>query len=175
MFGDSIQAERVTGMSPIHAQPDAPRASPQSARPKAKTTPSAVWRCLLVSSNDGLIEGMRHAAAGAGWDCVACRDPQESLRLAMLHRFALALVDIDPVKNRRVLSDLFRLITGSEPGLVVAYDGGAAAASELWAREHGAWMYVPGVDDWSDLELVCREARRITDKIRERNELEAST
>jgi hypothetical protein len=39
------------------------------------------------------------------------------------------------------------------------------ALGEVWSRQLGVWMYLPGVDCESDLALVCGEARSIVEKL----------
>jgi hypothetical protein len=36
---------------------------------------------------------------------------------------------------------------------------------EVWSRQLGVWMYLPGVDSESDLALVYSEARGIVEKL----------
>jgi hypothetical protein len=36
---------------------------------------------------------------------------------------------------------------------------------EIWARQLGAWMYLPGVNDHSDVAMLCGEARNAAEKL----------
>jgi hypothetical protein len=36
---------------------------------------------------------------------------------------------------------------------------------EVWSRQLGVWMYLPGVDSQSDIALLCGEARNILRKL----------
>ena len=36
---------------------------------------------------------------------------------------------------------------------------------EVWSRQLGVWMYLPGVDGRSDIALLCGEARNILKKM----------
>ena len=36
---------------------------------------------------------------------------------------------------------------------------------EVWSRQLGVWMYLPGVDSQSDIALLCGEARNILTKL----------
>lgn len=42
------------------------------------------------------------------------------------------------------------------------------AMGEVWSRQLGVWMYLPGVDCQSDIALLCSEARSILEKLRGR-------
>jgi hypothetical protein len=39
------------------------------------------------------------------------------------------------------------------------------AMGEVWSRQLGVWMYLPGVDGHSDIALLCSEARNILEKL----------
>ncbi len=162
-------------MSPTRAtlEAAASRTSVEAARLKPKGALGSASKCLLVSSDQDFLDGMSRAASVAGWQCASCRHPEDSLRQAFLNRFGLAIVDIGPAKNRRSLTDLFRLVIDSGSGLVIAYDKRGDPTLELWARENGAWLYVPGIADWEDLSLACREAMRVNQHIRNRDAIGA--
>ncbi len=36
---------------------------------------------------------------------------------------------------------------------------------EIWSRQLGVWMYLPGVDDESDIAMLCGEARNAVEKL----------
>jgi hypothetical protein len=38
-------------------------------------------------------------------------------------------------------------------------------SGEVWSRQLGVWMYLPGVDSESDIALLCGEARNILKKL----------
>ena len=46
---------------------------------------------------------------------------------------------------------------------------------EVWSRQLGVWMYLPGVDNESDLALVGSEARSIVEKLAGRTLLAGRT
>lgn len=161
-------------MSPTQTAQDAKRTSAEGRRSARRRTTGFAGKCLLVSAEEAFLEGMQRAATGAGWDCALSTSPQDSLRRAFLHCFGLAIVDIHPVEHRKMLSDLFRILSSSAGGLVVAYDGKAEPASELWARQNGAWLYVPGAAEWDSLSVACAEARRVHEKTSNRDTQGAS-
>lgn len=151
-------------MSPLQTAHDAKRTSAEGRRGARRRTAGFAGKCLLVSKEEAFIEGMQRAASGAGWDCASSDDPRDSLRRAFLHCFGLAIVDIAPTLHRQLLSDLFRILNGTSGGLVIAYDRRADPEAELWARQNGAWLYVPGVADWDSLSTACAEARRLHER-----------
>jgi hypothetical protein len=36
---------------------------------------------------------------------------------------------------------------------------------EVWSRQLGVWMYLPGIDSQSDIALLCSEARNVLRKL----------
>lgn len=156
-------------MSPLNTALPEERTRAKTRRPPPKSLSGSPGKCLLVSTDEACLEGMRHAASGAGWDCLPCECPKDSLRQAFLERYALAIVDIVPAEHRRQLTDLLRILANSSQGLVIAYDRWGEPASELWARENGVWLYLPGVADWEELTSACQEARRIREQIENRD------
>jgi len=39
------------------------------------------------------------------------------------------------------------------------------ANGEVWSRQLGVWMYLPGVDCQSDIALLCAEAKHVLEKL----------
>lgn len=158
-------------MTPPTAVRDAKQPSSESLRSPPRKRMGREGKCLLVSSDSKVLDGMGRAAVMAGWDCFPCSSPEESLRQAFLERYSLGIVDVEPAEHRRELKDLFRLLGDSASGLVIACDRSGDAATELWARESGVWLYVPGVADWSELSTACFEAKRVFEKRGNRDSL----
>ncbi|MCA9240982.1 MAG: hypothetical protein KDA37_12315 [Planctomycetales bacterium] len=157
-------------MSVVKTQTKA-ASSKVAASPKRKGTrpkSGSQNKCLLVGSDEAFLVGAGDVAAAAGWDCDPCPRVEESLRRAFLQRYGLAIVDVGAAEHRHTLADLFRVITGSGGGLVLACDRQGDTPSELWSRENGAWLYLPGVSSWEDLTHACHEAIRINQRLREK-------
>lgn len=166
----------------------------QAAKTESKRTATSLWACLLVSADERLRRRMSLAATSAGWNPVECQTPEESLRQAVLINFPLALVDLggayqatsggrsDSTASGARASegaiatphpagfasygDLLRMLKQSASNLVVICDRDSNPEGELWSRQLGAWMYLPNVDEKSDLARICREAKAIAEKLR---------
>lgn len=160
-------------MSPLQTAHDAKRTSAEGRRSARRRSAGFAGKCLLVSKEEAFLEGMKRAASGAGWDCATSMSARDSLRRAFLHCFGLAIVDIDPSAQRQLLADLFRILKSGSGGLVIAYDRNAEPESELWARQNGAWLYVPGAAEWDSLSVACAEARRLQERTTNRDTLGA--
>lgn len=161
MAATTVGAPRLTSRT-------APGAKPQRPPDGGSSAPS--WPCLLASSDGHLREQIGSAAAEFGWTTVHSEGPRDALRHAVLHSFALAFVDIDggaDAGSLQAYAELLQALRGSPPGLVIVCErGGGEAQRELWAREQGAWLYLPEVDSQSDFNGLCREARAVAEKLR---------
>ncbi len=107
------------------------------------------------------------SAVEVGWDLIVCRDAERAVAQAARHRVHLALIDLvhsgsGPPPGFRKLSE--RLATADGPLLVICGHEGDAL-EEIWARQLGAWLYLPGVTEESDVVLLCDEARAVVEKL----------
>lgn len=148
------------------------RASPLprgTATPNRNAPPAASWPCLVTSTDEQLAQWISLAAQASGWSVVSCSSAKDSLRQAVLHDFPLAMLDYggDPA-HRATLAELVRLLKSSTGSVQVVCERepDVECSGERWARESGAWLYLPDVNSSSDLAGVCREARSVVEKLR---------
>lgn len=128
---------------------------------------TALRQCLVVSSHPQRCESLREAAIDGGWLPIVFADAElawdESRRSVML----LVVVDVHDATDRpaeacrRLVERLSR-----ESGRLLAVCGGDALApqDEIWARQLGAWMVMPGVVDAHDLAAVYEEAGKVIER-----------
>ncbi len=134
--------------------------------PKSKTQ-RAVYQCLIATRNDQRSELLVRSAEKVGWDLIVCRDAERAARQAARERIHLAIIDLvntgtDPPPGFRKLSEALAARDG--PLLVICGHEGDAI-EEIWARQLGVWLYLPGVDQSSNVVLLCNEARTVMDKL----------
>jgi hypothetical protein len=121
--------------------------------------------CLVVSG-DTSRRGRFEAAVGlAGW--LECAAPQTTaeLRRAIVRDYRLAIVDITAPLGDRV-NDTIEVAEefAARPGTLLVICGSEDNVhEELWARQLGTWLYLPGVCDGDSLTSLCVEARRLRD------------
>ena len=130
-------------------------------------TRRAVYQCLIVSQCNERSEMLGRSAEEVGWDLIVCRDAQRALMQAARHRIHLAFIDLvhsgaGPPSGFRKLSE--QLATRDGPLLVVCGHEGDAL-EEIWARQLGVWLYLPGVTEESNVILLCDEARAVVEKL----------
>jgi len=135
----------------------------------------SAWHCLVVSSCHKQREIIGQKAFGAGWITLGCENASDAL--AQLCRNPVKLVIMDVQGEAATCSSIAKLAehimwTG---GMLLVTIGDAAQAdaaqvqesqkTEAWARQLGVWSYLPGINDHSDLSLVCSQALEVTEKL----------
>jgi ActR/RegA family two-component response regulator len=123
-----------------------------------------VFQCLIVSADPRRRRMLEQAAAEGGWKTFPCADAPSAL--THIHRWLmqLAVVDLEAqapesfrplVEQLTACSGLLSIVCGNEGNV----------EEEIWARQRGAWMYLPGVSDSSNVSLLCGEARQIAERL----------
>lgn len=157
-------------LSPVEKK-GAPRGSPAAAAGSTRTavaSTAAALPCLLTSQDKPLREWMAATAMAAGWHAVGCDNPAGALRQAVLRRFRFAVIDLGPSSMRRNdFGEVVRVLAATPGNLLVVGqpDADPEGSAELWARERGAWLYLPGMDQRCDLLGVCEQALALAEKL----------
>ena len=129
------------------------------------TRRTAMLDCLVVSGDSARRRRFEAAVELAGW--LECASPETSgeIRQAIDRDFQLVIVDIASPLGDRV-SDSVEIAEemAARPGTLLVICGSEDNVDEeLWARQLGAWLYLPGVCDCDSLTSLCVEARRLRD------------
>lgn len=121
-------------------------------------------QCLVVSTSQPMRELLSQSANVAGWDTVVCADHQNGLAAYNQTRFQMALIDLTgPATATRGLRDLCQTLA-SRPKMLLAVCGSATDPSEeIWARQLGVWLYLPGValEHAEELAAICEQAQLV--------------
>lgn len=128
---------------------------------------TAEHSCFVMSLHADRRGQLASAAAEAGWETVVCDDAQEARDVLHHEPCRLALLDIQDATLVQ-FEDLKRVaeLVVSQPGqLLVVCGNPGDPREELWARQVGAWLYLPGVDADCDLSLICQEARTVVERL----------
>jgi hypothetical protein len=156
-----------------------PKPSATAARFESSQAREAVtgsWSCLIVSPMPEHQQQFSRAAVANGWKSFATSDPHEALKLMCRNSFKMAVLDLQNVaeltdmaqlENYRSLAEYIRwvggvllVINGPEQDSPIQAD-----SLELWARQLGAWSYLPGVLPQSDLSDLCEQALQVVDRL----------
>jgi hypothetical protein len=126
----------------------------------------------LVVSPDPLRQIMfGKAAIRTGWRQVVCSDQASALPHLASGTVGLVLVDTatpnpNTAADRRLLVEL---LSDQKDLLTVVCGRTNDPAEEIWARQCGAWMYLPGVAPESDLDPVLCGAKQAIERLQQRN------
>ena len=132
-----------------------------------RAAPAALRMCLVVSASPLRSQILVRAAHEEHWATIVCRGAEEAARQAVRNRIQLALVDMQavPQSEERAFRSLVEHLASRDGPLVAVCGNPNDNLGEVWSRQLGVWMYLPGVDSESDLALVCSEARSIVEKL----------
>ncbi len=122
-------------------------------------------QCLVLSLNPKRRDMLVRSANEAGWDTVACADAKTAWHTAQRERFAMALVDLETASACDAqYRELAEHMLGSQKTLTVVCGREGDAAEEIWARQTGVWLYLPGVTPDCDIRSLCVEAMPVAQK-----------
>ena len=142
-----------------HDQPRLDRAAKQA-------TAKSTLECLIVSTNARRRELLSRAAADNGWTTVVCGDAESARHLASRIALKLAIVDVERPSPAEAghLRDLSAELARSGGPLLVVCGADGDAQQEIWARQLGAWLFLPGIAVVEAMALLCNEAREAIEK-----------
>lgn len=127
---------------------------------------AALQTCLVVSTSAQRAQRWVRAAHDEQWATIVCSTADEALRQSIRNRIELALVDLQTASasQEQTLRTLVERLAEQRGPLLAVCGSPDDALGEVWSRQLGVWMYLPGVDTHSDIELLCSEARIILEK-----------
>jgi hypothetical protein len=147
-----------------HSDPTTPATTKVASRPARREIKTVdLFHCLIVSAQLSRQEMLARAAAEGGWETVVCGDTSTALGYCRTMFLQLAIVDLDgqPVGE---FDDLLEVLGPAKLLLLVCGNEGDTN-EELRVRQLGAWLYLPGVVETSDVSLLCTEARHIAQRL----------
>lgn len=122
-----------------------------------------LFHCLVVSADAERQAMFSRSATEAGWEVFTVSDAEEALAHHRRAFTQLAFVDLQSDDSGRFYELLERF--AQEKGLLtIACGSDGDMEEEIWVRQVGAWLYLPGVDGETQLSVLCDEARRIVER-----------
>ena len=96
-----------------------------------------------------------------------CTTGDDAIRQSVRQRVDLALVDLQSAiaEQEERLRTLVQQLAARKGPLLAVCGKPDDTTGEVWSRQLGVWMYLPGVDSQSDIALLCGEARNILKKL----------
>jgi hypothetical protein len=124
-------------------------------------------KCLIVSTDITRREALSLAASEAGWDTIVCADEASATTAVLRARFEMAWIDLDGHLPHAAASHLCRSVALLRHVLLVVCGNENDPQEEIWARQLGVWLYLPGLslDDPNQLAVVCEHAQQLTDRM----------
>lgn len=154
----------LTDYKPVVATsivPDTSRARVARAQKRTRTL-----QCLVASGSQPRREMLIKSVNAAGWESLVCNDSIQAW--AALHRevFPMAVVDLQHQVGETVdFRELCEQLASQRNMLLMVCGNEADTTEEVWARQLGAWLYLPGVTAASDLATLCNEGRTIAQRL----------
>jgi len=142
------------------------REQPRLERAVKAIATRGLLECLIVSPRAKQREVLSRAATASGWASVVCSDADTARHLAQRIVVKLAFIDLEQgsldalVGLQDLASDLSRM---GCPLLVVCGTDGDTQ-QEIWARQLGAWLYLPGIAGVEAMTQLCEEARTVIER-----------
>jgi DNA-binding response OmpR family regulator len=154
-------------MSEVQTGVPATLVSPDSTATNGRHAPAALHLCLVVSMSPRRAQLLVRAAHDEQWSTIVCNTAEDALRQSVRQRVDLALVDLQSAQpsEERVLRLLVEQLAARNGPLMAVCGKPDDTTGEVWSRQLGVWMYLPGVDSQSDIALLCAEARNILQKM----------
>jgi hypothetical protein len=156
-------------MSELQTRTPALLVLPEARAPAGRRTLTALQTCLVVSTSAPRAQLLVRAAHEEQWATIVCATAEDALRQTVRQRVQLALVDLQsaPAAQEKPLRNLVEQLAARR--LLLAVCGRPDdSTGEVWSRQLGVWMYLPGVDSQSDISLLCAEARQVLEKLGDR-------
>jgi hypothetical protein len=154
-------------MSDLQLSLPATLSSPDTRATGARRAPPTTHLCLVVSTSARRAQLWVRAAHEEQWATIVCNNADDAIRQAVRQRIELALVDLQsaPPPQERLLRKLVEQLAARNGPLLAVCGKPDDTLGEVWSRQLGVWMYLPGVDCQSDIALLCGEARSILKKL----------
>ncbi len=154
-------------MSELQTSLPATLVSSEPATGSGRPAPKSLHTCLVVSACAGRAQLLVRAAHEQLWATIVCRSAEDALRQSVRRRIQLALVDLQsaPQAEQDAFRTLARQLSGRRETLLAVCGKPDDAAGEIWSRQLGVWMYLPGINGESDVALLCSEARQVLAKL----------
>jgi hypothetical protein len=133
----------------------------------SRRAPAALQTCLVVSTSPRRAQLWVRAAHEEHWATIVCNTADDAIRQSVRQRVELALVDLQsaPRTQEKMLRTLVEQLAARKGPLLAVCGKPDDTTGEVWSRQLGVWMYLPGVDSQSDIALLCAEARNILRKL----------
>lgn len=123
-----------------------------------------LFHCLIVSGDPERQEMLSRAAAESGWETILCSDAASAVSEQRRKFVQLAIVDLEG-DSCGEFGELLERFSSANGLLTVVCGTEGDMEEEIWIRQVGAWLYLPGVNESTDVSLLCVEAKHIVERM----------
>lgn len=154
-------------MSDLQIDSPAILVSSAARAPAGCCAPAALHTCLVVSNAPRRAQMWVRAAHEEHWATIVCTSGDDAVRQSIRQRVDLAIVDLQSAETEQEirLKTLVQQLASRKGPLLAVCGKPEDLSAEVWSRQLGVWMYLPGIDSQSDIALLCCEARNILKKL----------
>lgn len=144
-------------------------------RPPKQATARSTLECLIVSTSTQRRELLSRAATDNGWKTVVSGDADSARRCANRIALKLAIVDLErpSLAESSRLRELTAELAHAGGPLLVICGAENDVKQEIWARQLGVWLYLPGVAVAEAMALLSEQARYLIEKANSESALPA--
>ena len=123
-----------------------------------------LFQCLIVSHDIERQEMLARGAADNGWETIVCGDAESALDHKRRKFVQLAVVDLQS-DYEGDLAELLQQFSSANGMLTIVCGSDCDMEEEIWARQLGVWLYLPGVNDGTNVAMLCGEAKHIVERM----------
>ena len=122
-----------------------------------------ILQCLVSSASKARRNLISSAANGVGWETIVCASADIALCEVKRNRVQLAMVDlVDRGETPQGARELVQTLIQDSSQILVGVCGHEAnPEEEIWVRQLGIWLYLPGVTTSSEIATLCEHAMQI--------------
>jgi DNA-binding NtrC family response regulator len=121
------------------------------------------FQCLVVSANRRRGDVLARAAATGGWRPLVSVDADSALTCLSRSVVQLAVVDLE--ESPAEFRDLIREIAARTGLLLIVCGNEGSIDEEIWVRQNGAWLYLPGAVTGEKFAQLCGESLQIAQRL----------
>lgn len=151
-------------MTPLHSQAAIEAAHSTTT---IHATKRGGFQCLIVAGCPQRRAQLSRAATDGGWQSLVCADLDEAWDCAERFLLHLAIVDWQGQEQppAPALDRLVEQLVRHDGLLLILCGNEGRPREEIWARQRGIWLYLPGVTPTSDMTTLCGEALEIVQRL----------
>jgi hypothetical protein len=130
-------------------------------------TERRLYPCLILSADLRRRDLLLATLDEAGWAPVVCRDMDELALQGARVRAPMTIIDLVglPQEARPTCQALCQRLHGVQSTLLTICGHEDDPAEEIWARQMGVWLYLPGLGDHEEVLQIATEARGIVERL----------